>query len=97
MREDWITTVYCSEECVALAKAKRNKEKGERHRAAAALADVRSQRKGLSISEVIRWIQRYEERTGKLLSYGKAVPLMEAEQRAATEKRRQSGQKKPRS
>ncbi len=97
MQEDWITTVYCSEECVRLAKAKRNREKATALRAAAAMADIRAQCKGLSISQVLRWIKRYEQRTGKLLSYGKAVPLIEAEQRAAAEKRKQSGQGKPRS
>lgn len=72
-----------------LIKAKRNREKMVAQRAAAAMDRIRSQRKGMSISQVIRWCQRYEERTGRYISYGKPVPLIEAEQRAkAGEKRR---------
>lgn len=50
----------------------------------------------MTISEVIQWIQRYEKRTGKLLSYGKAVPLIEAEQQAKAGKKRRGTQHDPR-
>ncbi len=71
--------MYCSDECRRLGKKKssirnyhRNKSKPKAEKRPAKL-----QKKSVTVNDVLQWIQQHYERTGVLLSYGKAVTIME--------------------
>ncbi|MBQ9861629.1 MAG: hypothetical protein IJO75_05150 [Clostridia bacterium] len=75
------TARLCSEACELKAlrdmkrrrAAKRKEERG---------SPARSKRRGpLTINDVVRWTVQQYKQTGRLISYGKAVVMLEAEQK----------------
>ena len=71
--------MYCSDSFRGLGQKKssiryyhrnKSKPKAEKHTS-------KFQKKGVTVDDVFRWIQQHYEKTGVLLSYGKAVVLIE--------------------
>ena len=73
-------TRYCSAECRAFVKKMQNKRK---KKTAEIQSKVSGPFRGMTVSEVLRWIDQYKEKTGILVSYGKAVMLIEKEKAGA--------------
>lgn len=59
---------YCSAECRRRAENLRKKDGRKRRRMRAAPLS-----EGMTVRDVLAWIERHYEKTGVLLSYGKAV------------------------
>lgn len=69
---------YCSEICRLKMGRINSAEKNRRRREARKHERERpAVSKGLTVKDVMDWIQRHYEETGVLLSYGKAVAKME--------------------
>ena len=96
MPENKPSAWFCSAECARRAWNRGKTRSKKKPPAPAPPVPVQHPDRAMTISEVVRWIQRYEKRTGKLLSYGRAVPLIEAEQQDKAEKKRRSTQRDPR-
>ena len=49
-----------------------------------------------TIDDVVRYCEAYRKRTGDYLSYGRAVAMIEREERMEAQKRKKKGQEKKR-
>lgn len=72
---------YCSPHCQQIGRTKalsRNRAKKEREKRAFEKQEPTLRNApSMTVRDVLRWIQRHYEKTGVLLSYGKAVAKIE--------------------
>lgn len=75
---------YCSDECRKEAIREKNRYSWHQ-KERARKSKRRAPREGMSVHEVIVWIREYYEKTGVMLSYGKAVAKIEKEKGAVND------------
>lgn len=78
--EEWEQDIlYCSEECAQAERTEEPKTQTQTEQKPKPKPARPRRHKALTINDVVRWTMQQYKQTGRMISYGNAVVILEAE------------------